>query len=75
LPAAIRSRRENELERLFGADQARQPLRAARARDDAQSDLWHPESRRWFGDAVVTGQRNLEAATEHSTVQGRNNRD
>ena len=58
---------QDHLDRPRGADQPRQSLGAARARDQPQLHLGQPELRVCAGDSVVRGQRELEAAAETAT--------
>ena len=60
----------DHLEGGLGADQARQPLRAAGARQEAELDLGQPHLPRGDGDAIVTGQTDLEPAAERRAVNG-----
>ena len=53
------------------ADDARQPLRAACAGDDAQRHLRQTHHRAGRGDACVAAQRQLEAAAQRRAVQRR----
>ena len=55
---------EDEVLRSARADQARQPLRAAPSRDDAEQDLRLAEPGLLAGDAEVARQRQLAAAAE-----------
>ena len=57
------------LERRRGADEPRQPLRAARSRQQAEAYLRQAEGDIGRGHAVVAGERELEAAAEHCAVQ------
>ena len=56
---------EHELERGLRADQPRQALRAARARQQAEFDLRQSQLRTRRRDAIVAGERELEAAAKH----------
>ena len=49
---------------LLGADQPRQPLRAATAGDDPEQDLRLTEHGPLAGDAVVARQRQLASSAE-----------
>ena len=60
---------ENDVERLLDADEARQPLRAAGAGNEAELDFRQAAFRRGDGDAVMGGQRHLEPAAERRPVQ------
>ena len=62
------------LERCRRPAQARQPLCAARARDDPEVHLGLSHVRAGDGHAVVTGHGELEAASERVTVNGGNER-
>ena len=55
-------------QRLADAGDARQPLRAAGAGQQAELDLGHAELRRRHRDPVMAGQRDLEAAAERGAV-------
>jgi hypothetical protein len=68
---------QDEVERRRDAHEARQPLGAARARDEPELDLGHAEHRlRIVGrDAVAAGQRHLEPAAERRAVDGRHHRE
>ena len=59
---------ENGLHRLLRADQPRQPLGAAAARQQADLDLRQTDGGAGRGDAVVAGQRQFEAAAERRAV-------
>src|SRR5262245_56551751 len=65
---------DEELERLGTADQARQTLRAAEARRDAEVRLGLPHPRRFFQQPEVTGHRDLAASAERVAVHGRDDR-
>ena len=56
------------------AGDARQPLGAARARDDPQPHLRQPELGGVGGDAEVAGERQLEPAAERGAVDRRDHR-
>ena len=58
-----------------GADEPRQPLRAAEAGDDPELDLGLAEARRGGGDAQVARHRQLAAAAEREAVDGRDRDD
>ena len=61
--------RGDELQGLLHADRARQALRAAGARNDAELDLGQPELPHILGrDAVVAAQCQLQAAAERRAV-------
>jgi hypothetical protein len=60
--------REHHVQRAFDADDARQALRAARARQDAELHLGQADLGARERDAVMTGQRELEAATERHAL-------
>ncbi len=61
--------RGDELQGLLHADRARQALRAAGARNDAELDLGQPELAHVLGrDAIVAAQRQLQAAAERRAV-------
>ena len=64
----------DHLERLGHADEARQALRPAGSRQDAELDLGEPALRAAHGDAVVAAERELEAAAERRAVQGGDDR-
>ena len=53
------------------ADESGQPLRAARARDDAEQDLGLPDARVVGGDAQIARHRELEAAAERVAAGSR----
>jgi len=59
---------EDQLERPAGADEARQPLRAAVTGDDAQLRFRQPHHRVVAGEPHVAGERQLAAATESVAV-------
>ena len=59
---------QNDVQRLLGPDEARQALRAAGARDDAELDFRQAAFRRRDGDAVMRRQRNFEPAAERRAV-------
>ena len=63
--------RQDHLERLAAADEARQPLRASAARDDGEVDLGQSQVRVLGGDPDVAGQRELEAAAQREAADGR----
>ncbi len=58
----------DHLERLLGADDARQALRAAGAGQQAELDLGQAELRARHGDAVVGDERDLEPAAQRGAV-------
>ena len=64
----------DHLERLGDTDEARQALRPARAREDAELDLGQPALRAAHGDAVVATERELEPAAEGGAVEGGDDR-
>ena len=62
---------DDHVERSLEADDARQPLRAAGARKDAQLDLGQRDLRARRRDAEVATERELEAATHrHGVYRG-----
>ena len=67
-PALTGSRAQDQFERLVGADQARQPLRAAGARNDAERHFGQAEARGRHGNAIVAGERDLEPSAQHRAV-------
>ena len=65
----------DELQGLLDADRARQPLRAAGARDDAELDLGQAQLAHVLGgDAVVAAERQLQPAAQRRAVDGRHDR-
>ena len=67
--------RGDELQGLLDADRARQPLRAAGARDDAELDLGQAQLAHVLGrDAVVAAERQLQPAAQRRAVDGRHHR-
>ena len=72
--ASIGSPDDNHSERLFGADQARQALRAARTRQQAELHFGQADARTGNGDAEMAGERHLEPAAERRPVQRRDDR-
>ena len=62
---------EHELQRRARADQSRQALRSAGARQESELDLRQAELCAGRRDAVVARQRKLEAAAEAVAVDGR----
>ncbi len=74
LRGADRFAGEDHRHGLIHADQPRQPLRAAGARDDAELDLRQPETRARRGDAEMAGERQFQPTPERGPVQGRNDR-
>ena len=65
----------DELQGLLGADGARETLRAAGARNDAELDLGQAELAHVLGrNAVVAAERQLQAAAESGAVDGGDNR-
>ncbi len=67
---ADRLGRENQVEAPLHADQPRQALRAARARNDAQGDFRQAQPRVGSGQPIVTGQRQFQPTAEHGAVHG-----
>jgi hypothetical protein len=59
---------DDHVERRLRTDEARQALRAAAARDDADQDFRLSDPGARHGDAVVAGERNLEPAAERIAV-------
>ena len=59
---------DDHLQRRLRADQARQALRAAAARQDADQHLGQPDLGARHGDAVVAGERILQPAAERIAV-------
>ena len=74
LGGADRVAGNNHPQCLFGADEARQALRAAGAGQEAELDLGEADPRRRNGDAEMTGERHLEPAPESGAVQCRDDR-
>ena len=74
LRRADRLRGQDEFERLLGADEARQPLRAAGAGNDAERHLGQGESRGRRRNAIVAGERDLEPSAHHRAVHGGDHR-
>ena len=72
--ARDRAAREDHRQRLLDAGEARQALRAAGARQEAELDLGQAEPRGGSGDAIVAAERRLEAAAERRAVQRRDDR-
>ncbi len=67
--------RGDELQRLLGADGARETLRAAGTRNDAELDLGQAELTHVLArDAVVAAERQLQAAAQRRAVHGRDHR-
>src|SRR5690606_30574405 len=66
--------RQDQSQGAAAADQSRQPLRAAAARQDAQLDLRLPELRRASSDADVACECQLAAAAERVAVDHRDRR-
>ena len=64
----------DHLQRLLDADDARQALRAAGARQQAELHLGQAELRRRHGDAVMAAERHLEPAAERRAVDRRDHR-
>ena len=65
----------DELQGLLDADGARQALRAAGTRDDAELDLGQSQLAHVLGrDAVVAAQRQLQPAAQRRAVDGRHHR-
>lgn len=65
---------QNHLEGASLANQPRQSLRAAIARDEAELHFREPELRRGARQSHVAGERELAAATEAEAVDRRNHR-
>ena len=65
---------EDQVHRLGLADRARQPLRAADARDDAELDLGLAEFRVVGGDDEIALHRELAAAAERKARDRRDHR-
>src|SRR5258706_9604610 len=65
---------EDELKGPASADQARQPLRAAAARDQPQCDFRLAKLRRLNGDPYCAGHRRLAATAQREAVHGCNDR-
>jgi hypothetical protein len=65
---------QDQPHRLARTDHAREPLRAAAARDDPEVDLRLPQARGVRGDAQVAGQRQLAPAAEREAVDHRDHR-
>ena len=65
---------ENQLHRLRLADEARQPLRAGKSRNQPEIDLRLPEARRVGRDAKRARHGKLAAAAERESVDGGNDR-
>jgi hypothetical protein len=63
---------EDDLQGSFQANNARQALRAAPARQETQFNFRQTKLRRWLieGRAVVARQRELQAASQARTVDG-----
>ena len=57
---------QDHVERAFDPEQTRQPLGAARARQQSQLDLGQAEPRVLVHDAIVTAERELETAAERN---------
>ena len=69
--AAAQDQVERIAQTLFAAprgQEARQALRAAIARQEAQANLGLAEARRGFGNAPVAGQREFHAATQRDAL-------
>ena len=66
--------RQDHRQRLLDADEARQPLRAARARDQAELDLGQAEPRARGRDAEMAAHGELEPTTERRAVHRRDRR-
>ncbi len=60
---------DDHLERLLGANQARQALRAAGAGQQAELDLGQPDAGAGDGNPEMAGERQLEAAPQCRPVQ------
>ena len=65
---------QDHRQRLLDADEPRQALRAARARDQAELDLGQAEPRAGRRDAEMAAQRELEPAAERRAVHRRDGR-
>ena len=65
---------EDELERPFRPDEARQALRAAGAGQETELDLGQADAGAGRRDAVMAAERELEAAAERRAVQRRDDR-
>ena len=66
---AERGAGENDVERLLDPDEPRQALRSAGAGNEAELDFRQAAFRRWDGDAVMRGQRDLEPPSQRRSVQ------
>ncbi len=66
--------RGDHLQRLLDADDARQPLGAASARQQAEIDLGQAAFGRTRGDTIVADQRDFQPAAERGAVNGRDHR-
>ena len=66
--------RKDHLQRPLRPDEPRQPLRAAAARQDADQHLWQSDLGARHGDAVVAGERVLQAAPQRVAVDGGDDR-
>jgi len=66
--------REYHRHRLVEADEARQPLGAAGARDQAELDLGQPQPRARRRHPEMAAERDFEAAAERRAVQGGDHR-
>ncbi len=60
--------RHAHLDRLLETDQSWQPLRAFSTRDDPEVDLGLSHQRIGYGDPIVAGHGDLEAAAERRAV-------
>ena len=65
---------QHALERRRRSDEPRQALRAARARQEAEANFRQAERDIRRGQAIVTRERELEAAAEHRAMQRRDDR-
>ena len=66
---------DDELQRLLDADGARQPLRAAGARQDAELDLGQPELAHVLArHPLMAPERQLQAAAQRGAVDGGDDR-
>ena len=65
---------DDHLQRLLGADKARQALRAASTRQQAELHFGQADARFRRGNPIVAGERQLEAAAERGAVQCRDHR-
>ena len=65
---------QEHLQRIFGADQARQTLRAHSTGDDAQGDLGKAQLGVLISDAIVRGQCHFDATTQRCAMQSHHSR-